>query len=91
MWFKMWLSIFQLLCFNVLVYSVWEGEGVFMIRTSVMGFYVCVSVCVCVCARARSKLFLLCVITRFRRDVNEIFALVDVTHRRQVFTASWSA
>jgi len=45
----------------------------------------------CVCVRVRSKLSSLCVITRFRRDVNEIFALVVVGHRSWAVTASGNA
>jgi len=97
-WFKMWLST---IWFNFYVFMFWfilfgKGGEVFIIRTSVTGFCVCVCVCVRACVRARaracahSKLTILCVITRFRRDFNQIFVLVDITHRRWVVTAFWS-
>jgi len=58
------------------------GRGeVFIIRTSVTGFVcVCVCVIVCVCARTQQAVPSLSDYTLPLRDVNEIFALVDVTH-----------
>ena len=79
------------LCSDLFWFCLGSGGDVFIIRTSVTGFCVCVCVCVRARACAHSKLTILCVITRFRHNAHEIFALVNVTHRRWVVTAYWSA